>query len=141
MQLILKSQDKTICCCSHNDNHKNKINKDKDNDTQLEKEDSSNEVVIIGDSMLNDINSRGLSNTKKVDVLSVPEATRTDILTKIDNVLDKKPIHIGTNELTNDLSLPSNVKKIVSKTNRNSPNRNSPKKIVSKPIGTPLILR
>ena len=42
IQLIPKSQDKTIGCCSHNDNHKNKINKDKDNDTQLEKEDSSN---------------------------------------------------------------------------------------------------
>ena len=45
MQLIPKSQDETICSCSHNNNHKTKINKNKDNATQLEKEDSSNKVV------------------------------------------------------------------------------------------------
>ena len=55
MELIPKPQDKTICSCNHNNNHKTKINKDKDNDTQLEKEDSSNKVAIIGDSMLNNI--------------------------------------------------------------------------------------
>ena len=120
MQLIPKSQYKAIFCCSHNDNHKNKINKDKDNDTQLEKEDSSNKAVIISDSMLNNINSRGLSNTKKVDVLSVPGATSTDILTKLTICWTRNPItiHVGTNDLKNDLNLPSNAKKIVSKTYR-----------------------
>ena len=37
MQLIPKSQDKTICSCSHNNNHKSNIDKDRDNDTQLKK--------------------------------------------------------------------------------------------------------
>ena len=37
MQLIPKSQDKTICSCNHNTNHKIKINKDKGNSTQLDK--------------------------------------------------------------------------------------------------------
>ena len=46
MQLIPKSQNKTICSCSHNNNHKTKINKEKDDNTQLEKEDSSNKVVL-----------------------------------------------------------------------------------------------
>ena len=50
MQAIPKYWDKTILSCSHKSNHKNKINEDKDNNTQLEKEDSSNKVVIIGDS-------------------------------------------------------------------------------------------
>ena len=108
MQLIPKSQDKKICSCSHNNNHKTKSNKDKDNDTQLEKEDSSNKVVIIGDSILNNINNRKLSKTKKVDVLNFPGATSTDILTKIDDVLEKKPesiiIHVSTNDLTNDVN-------------------------------------
>ena len=64
MQLISKSQDKTICCCSHN-NHKTKINKDID--TQLKKEDSSHKWwLYIGYSMLNDINNRELSKTKKL---------------------------------------------------------------------------
>ena len=53
MQLIPKSQDKTICSCSHNNNHRAKINKDKNNNTQLEKEDSSNKVVIIGNFNIN----------------------------------------------------------------------------------------
>ena len=76
--------------------------------------------------MLNNINNRGISKTKKVDVLNFPGATSTDILTKIDDALDKKPestiIHVGTNDLTNDVNLLSNVKKIVSNTNRTSPN-------------------
>ena len=64
-QLIPKPYDKTICSCSHNNNHKTKINKDKDNDTQLEKRDSLNKVVIIGDTMLTNVNNCGLSKNKK----------------------------------------------------------------------------
>ena len=83
-------------------------------------------VVIIDDSMLNNISNRGLSKTKKVDVLNFLGATSTNILTKIDDVLNKKPesiiIHVGKNDLTNDVNLLSNVKKIVTKTNRTSPN-------------------
>ena len=75
--------------------------------------------------MLNNINNRGLLGTKKFDVLNFRGATSTDILTKIDDVLDKKPksiiIHVETNDLTNDVNLPSNIKNIVSKTNRTSP--------------------
>ena len=97
------------------------INKDKDNDTQLEKENSSNKAVITGDFMLNNINSHGLSKTKKFNGLNFPEATSTDIVTTIDDVLDKKLesiiIHVG-NDLTNDANLLTNVKKISSKINR-----------------------
>ena len=35
MQLILKSQDKTTCSCSHNNNHKTKINKAMETNKQL----------------------------------------------------------------------------------------------------------
>ena len=65
--------------------------------------------LAIGDSMLNNINSRGLSKSKKVDVLNFPGATSSDVLTKIDDVLNKKPasliVHVGTNDLTNDIKL------------------------------------
>ena len=75
--------------------------------------------------MLNNVSNRGLLKKKNVDVLNFPRASSTDILTKIDNVLDKKLesiiIHIGTNDLTNDKNLLSNLKNIVSKTNRTSP--------------------
>ena len=40
--------------------------------------------------MLNNINSRGLSKFKKVEVLNYPGATSSDIIDKIDDVLDAK---------------------------------------------------
>ena len=43
----------------------NSLDKAKDNEIQLEKEDSSHKVVFIGDTMLSNINNRGLSKTKK----------------------------------------------------------------------------
>ena len=85
---------------------RNRINKDKNNDSLHEEkgiEDLSNKVVVIGDSMLNNINSCGLSKSKEVDVLHSPGATSSDVLTKIDDVLNKKPasliVHVGTYDL------------------------------------------
>ena len=77
--------------------------------------------------MLNNINSRGLSQSKEADVLNFPGATSSDVLTKTDDVFNKKlaPLiaHVGTNDLTNDMNMLSNIKKIVNKTNKTSPNR------------------
>ena len=76
--------------------------------------------------MLNNINSCGLSKLKEVDVLNFLSATSGKVLTKIGNVLNKKKasliVHVGANDLTNDINLLSNVKKIVNKTNKTSPN-------------------
>ena len=117
-QLVANSRDISKSKCSHNIIERNRINKDKNNDSLHEEkgiEDLSNKVVITGDSMLN--NSRGLSKSKEVDVLNFPGATSSDVLTKIDDVLNKKPasliVHVGTNDLTNNLNLLSNVKKIL----------------------------
>ena len=59
-------------------------------------------------------------------MLNFPGATSSDILTKTDDVLNKKSVslivHFGTNGLTHDKNLLSNVKKIVNKTNKTSPN-------------------
>ena len=75
--------------------------------------------------MLNNINARGLSKSKKVDVLNFPGATSSDIVNEIDEVLKAKPesliIHIGTNDLTNNINLLTNVKKIVNKVKKTSP--------------------
>ena len=74
--------------------------------------------------MLNNINSR--NKLKEVDVLNFSDATSADVLTKIEDVLNKKLtsliVYVGTNDLTNDINLLSNVKKIVNKTNKTSPN-------------------
>ena len=76
--------------------------------------------------MLNNINSRGLSKSKKVEVLNFSGATSVDIVDKMDVILDDKPksiiVHVGTNDLTNDVNLLNNVKKIVNKTKKKSPN-------------------
>ena len=69
-------------------NHNEKINSaplEKINDDKTRKK-----VNIIGDSMLNNINSRGLSKFKKAEVLNYPGATSSDIIDKIDDVLDAK---------------------------------------------------
>ena len=128
-QLVANSQDISKSNCSHNIIQRNHINKDKNNDFLHEEkgiEDLSNKVAITGDSMLNSINSCGLSKSNEVDVSNFPGATSAYVLRKIDDVLNKKPasliVHVGTNNLTNDINMLSNVKKIVNKTNKTSPN-------------------
>ena len=58
------------------------------------------EVIIIGVSMLNNINNCGLPKSKKVEVLNSPGATSNDIVGKIDDVLNQKPesliVHVRT---------------------------------------------
>ena len=129
-QFVANSHDISKSKCSHNIIERNVIYKDKNNDSLHEEkgiEDLSNKVVVIGDSMLSNINSRGLSKLKEVDVLNFPGATSSDVLTKIDDVLNEKPasliVHVGTNDPTNDINLLSNVKRIVNKTNKTSPNK------------------
>ena len=81
-QFVANSQDISKSKCSHNIIERNCINKDKKNYSLHEEkgiEDLSNKVVIIGDSMLNNINSRGLSKSKEIDVLSFPGATSSDV--------------------------------------------------------------
>ena len=61
----------------------------------------SKNVVIIADSMLNNINGKRLSKSKKVDVLNITGATSGDIADKIDDVLKGKLesliVHVSTN--------------------------------------------
>ena len=64
--------------------------------------------------MLNNVNSRGLLKSKKV--INFPGATSTDIVENIDKILENQQpksliVHVGTNDLTNDVNLLNNVKK------------------------------
>ena len=93
-QLVANSQDISKSNCSHNIIQRNHINKDKNNDFLHEEkgiEDLSNKVAITGDSMLNNINSCGLSKSNEVDVSNFPGATSAYVLIKIDDVLNKNP--------------------------------------------------
>ena len=60
-----------------------------------------------------------MQTSLKVDVLNIPGATSGDIVDKIDDIMEGKPesliVRVGTNDLTNNVSFLSNVKKIVNK--------------------------
>ena len=95
-QVITKPLDTSTNNISDNDNHQitNDNNKYDYHDTPMEKSingKARKEVIIIGDSMLNSTNSRGLSKSKKVEVLNFPGATSNDIVGKIYDVLNQKP--------------------------------------------------
>ena len=130
-QLITKPLDtSTNKNISDNNNHQisNGNNKYNHHDTPMEKlinGKAIKEVIIIGDSMLNNINSRVLSKSEKVEVLKFPGATSRAIVGKIDDVLNQKPesliVHVGTNNLTNEISFLKNIKKLTPKQSKNHP--------------------
>ena len=68
----------------------------------------------------------GYQNLKRVEVLNYPGATSSDIAEKIDDVLDDCSksliVYVGTNDLTRDMNRLNNIKKIVAKTKKKSPN-------------------
>ena len=73
--------------------------------------------------MLNNINSRGLSKSKKVSVSNIPGATIDDI--EVEDTLKTHPdtliVHAGTNELTKNINTMRSVKKLCEKAKRISP--------------------
>ena len=63
--------------------------------------------------MIANVNSRGLPKSKKVELLNFPEATSTNIVNKVDDILEDKTqsstVQVDTNDLTNDVNLLNNV--------------------------------
>ena len=82
-------------------------------------------VIIIGDSMLNNINSRGLSKSKKVSVSNFPGATSEDILAEVGDTLKTHPdtltVHAGTNYHTKNINTLRGVMKLCEKSKSISP--------------------
>ena len=78
-------------------------------------------VVITGDSMLNGIHEKGMSNNYRVKVNNFPGGTSTTILENIDQSVKSKPgcliVHAGTNDLAN-----GTMKKIVKQVKKVSQN-------------------
>ena len=118
-QLITKFQNTSVNQNSRNTDHNKEPqirNSDKVNDGNVEIcNKKSKDIVIIRDSMLNNINGIGLSKWNRVEVLDIPGATNSDIVEKIDNLLDGKPksliVYVRTIDLTKNVNLLSNVKK------------------------------
>ena len=87
--------------------------------------DRTKNLIIIGDSKLNNVNSRGLSKSKKVEASDFPGATNTNIFNKMDNILGDKSqsliAQVYIRELTNNVNLLNNVKKKFNKTKKKLP--------------------
>ena len=82
-------------------------------------------VTVTGDSMLNIICEKDLSRAHNVKVTNFPSGTSDKIVENLDDLIEKKPgdlaIHIRTNDLTNNVKLLNNVKKILKKVSVNAP--------------------
>ena len=72
--------------------------------------------------MLDNINSRRLSKSKKVTVCNFPGATSRDILDEVEDTLkthsDTLIVHVGTYDLTKDINKLRSVKKLCEKAKR-----------------------
>ena len=117
----------------HNCRNFEELNSSCDNDVPLEqcnekRSKKRENVIIIGDSMLNNINSRGLSKSKKVTVINHPGATSDVIEEELEATVKENSkintliVHAGTNDLTNNINTLRSVKKICEKTKKISPN-------------------
>ena len=86
---------------------------------QDDKKDKLKNVIIVGASVLNNINSRGLSKPRKISVSNHPGTTSEDILSAVKETLKANPdtliVHAGTNDITKSTNTLRNIQKICEK--------------------------
>ena len=76
---------------------------------------SMKKIVLTRDSMVNGISEKGLSVNQKVKFVNFPGGTSEKILEKLDVTIKEKTddliVHVGINDITNNVNLLTNVKK------------------------------
>ena len=81
--------------------------------------------MIIGDSMLNNIDPKGLGNKHQVKVCSYSGPTTKGMIDFIKPTIRKKPdaivMHVGTNDITSDCATIMNLQEIVKNFKSESP--------------------
>ena len=86
---------------------------------------SKKKILLTGDSMVNGISEKGLSVNHKVKIANFSGGTSEKILEKLDVIIKEKPddlvVHVGTNDITNNVNLLTNVKKIFNKVSKELP--------------------
>ena len=89
--------------------------RNKKKETQTESSSKKNKIILTGDSMVNGIFEKGISVNHKVKIVNFPSGTSEKILEKLDNIIKEQSndltVHVGTNDLTNNVNLLNNVKK------------------------------
>ena len=82
--------------------------------------------IVVGDSLLNGINERGLSKDFNVKMNNIPGGTSDTVLDKIEELVKCKGssliVHAGTNDLKKGKNVLNNVKKIGKEVKRISRN-------------------
>ena len=82
-------------------------------------------IVLAGDSKVNDISEKGLSVNHKVKIVNFPGSLCEKILEKLDDIIKEKSgdliVHAGTNHITNNVNLLTNVKEIFNQFSKESP--------------------
>ena len=85
-------------------------------ETQTEPLSRKKKIILAGDSMVNSISEKGLSVNLKVKIVNFPGGTSEKILGKLDEIIKEEPddliVHVATNDITNNVNLLANVKKI-----------------------------
>ena len=98
---------------------------DENQKTKLAGNKSRKSVIVIGDSLLNGIDDRGLCKHHHVKVPLHPGATTRDIADHVKPVARRKPdvviIHCGTNDLTNNVDTTKHLKEVVQILKEESP--------------------
>ena len=76
------------------------------------------------DSIVNDISEKSLSVNHKVKIVNFPSGTHEKILEKLDEIIKEKPddliVHVGTNDISNNVNLFDQRQKIYNKTSKES---------------------
>ena len=82
-------------------------------------------IVLTGDSIVNGISEKVLSVNHKVKNVNFPGGTSEKILEKLDDIIKEKPgdliVYVETNDITNNVNILTNVKKIFNKVSKESP--------------------
>ena len=75
--------------------------------------------------MVNGISEKGLSVNHEVKIVNFACGTSEKTLVKLDDIIKKQPVnlvfHVRTNDLTNNVNLLTNVRKIFNKVSKISP--------------------
>ena len=75
--------------------------------------------------MVNGISEKGINVNHQVKIVNFPGGTSKKILEKLDVIIKEKPddviVHVGTNDITNNVNLLTNVNKIFNKVSKELP--------------------
>ena len=82
---------------------------------------SKKKIVLTGDSIVNGISKTGLSVNYKVKVVNFPGGTSEKILEKLDVIIKEKSDDLIVHDITNNVNVLTNVKKIFNKVSNELP--------------------